>query len=384
LIDALAHEGEHVDDGRFTLDPAKAREKLRDYQLADPHGYLLLLVEAAWLAAVDPHAGKIEINPGTLTTVEFSGVTLEREQLTELFSAVLGGTSSLDAEPLRRARVLQLLGLAANNALALAPENITIEASDASGGRHRVEIGPKGALKIEPAKARRDACIRFCFHGRSFGVGRRDAERKLLDARCRATRLGVFVDGRRVSRGPKAIITAEPEQIMLDGREIGTAGYDLDDLDRPGLDWYVNRGVSHPLDAKGEPGAHAVVEVDLAMDLSRNQLSQGPELDAVRDAIRAARGRLDRPKPIEAAEHQHDIAKPTLYLLGACALLMTIGAGKWLALRSNRETPQTETRATREERCRMGSVSACDELLGDPRTSVEQRRALLDARNRSK
>ena len=49
LISDLRNEGEVVSEGRFTLDRDKAREKMRQFQLADPRAYVLELVQAAVL-----------------------------------------------------------------------------------------------------------------------------------------------------------------------------------------------------------------------------------------------------------------------------------------------------------------------------------------------
>ena len=49
LIAGLQSDAEFDSDGGFSLDREKAREKMRQFQLADPHRYVLLLVEAAVL-----------------------------------------------------------------------------------------------------------------------------------------------------------------------------------------------------------------------------------------------------------------------------------------------------------------------------------------------
>ena len=47
LVAALAAEGTLESRGQFTLDKAKAREKLQKFQLAEPERYVVLLAEAA-------------------------------------------------------------------------------------------------------------------------------------------------------------------------------------------------------------------------------------------------------------------------------------------------------------------------------------------------
>jgi hypothetical protein len=60
-----------IDEGAFTLDPAVALAKLRSHQLSDPHAYVLLLVEAAYLAAADPRATQVRIGLGPRPSSSF-------------------------------------------------------------------------------------------------------------------------------------------------------------------------------------------------------------------------------------------------------------------------------------------------------------------------
>jgi hypothetical protein len=288
LIADLANDGEHVDDGTFTLDAAGAVRKLREHQLGDPHGYLLLLVEAAWLAAEKLDRATVRIVPGQTTSISFSGISLEPDSLRELFQTALGRFDRLEGEALRRARVLQLLGLAANNALALEPKQITIDASNEHGECHRVSIDPSGTLTVEPGGSAPPCWVRFVFRGPLFPPGiwlfRMEKERKVLE-RCRYTRLAVLLDGDLISQQwyrPRSV------PVMLDGREIGcihSPGGGVTDT------WIVNRGIASTDPYCRWRGLEVVVEVDLPMDLSRAQLLQGAQLEAVRQAIRDAKTR---------------------------------------------------------------------------------------------
>jgi hypothetical protein len=299
LIKALAKQGEHVDDGAFTLDPAVALAKLREHQLTDPHGYVLLLVEAAWVAG-DSKLG-VRIDTAATTTIEFGGVTLEAAALRELFSAVLGGERKLAGEELRRMRVLQLLALAANNALALAPLVITIDARDASGKVWRARIDRKGALVLEPGPAIERGTVRFALHGGGlFELNRATTERNLVVERCRCSTFPIHVDGRRVSHGPGIAVRRGSElPIHLDGREIGLAGHNTNLRASP-THVAINRGVSVPIpEFSGPQGITTVVEVDLPMDLSRQKLLLGPELQAVQLAVLEVVARIDPPRVTE-------------------------------------------------------------------------------------
>jgi hypothetical protein len=301
LSDALADEGEHVDDGTFTLDAAGAFRKLREHQLADPHGYLLLLVEAAWLAAEQLDRGEVRIVPGQATTVSFSGVALEPGSLHGLFQAALGSFDRLEGEARRRARVLQLLGLAANNALALRPKQIIIETGDANGNGHRLSIDPSGATTVEPSGSAPPCWVRFTFSGALLTLGMRlgrmsavlwldrmATECQVLE-RCRYTRLAVLVDGDLISQRcdtDSAWDQPSSVPVMLDGREIGCIR-----SRSAARTWIVNRGIAINDPHCRWPGLQVIVEVDLPMDLARAQLLQGPQLEAVRQAIRDAQAR---------------------------------------------------------------------------------------------
>jgi hypothetical protein len=301
LIDALAKQGEHYDEGGFTMDPAVALAKLREHQLADLHGYVLLLVEAAWIAGDSEHG--VHINTGATTTAAFDGVTLEAAALRELFTAALASLHRVEGEELRRRRVLQLLALAANSALRLVPLAITIDARDASGKVWRARIDPSGELTVEPGPQLGHAAIRFSLQGGGLlGLGRPAAERNLLVERCRCSSFLIFVDGRRISHGPGILIRRGHQRpIRLDGREIGLAGHGADLL-APPTHIAVNRGVSVKIPGiPGPLGIVSVVEVDLPMDLSRQQLLLGPELEAVEQAIRKAVAKFSSPHYAESA-----------------------------------------------------------------------------------
>ena len=293
LIAALGSEGEYVDDGVFTLDAAKAQAKLREYQLLDPHGYLLLLVEAAWLATRDrgpDRRARIAIDTGATTRVVFDAISLPKQGLANLFGVAIGDATGLDGDP-TRTRVLQLLGLAANSALALEPREIWIEAQDEAGRMLRAKVGEAG-VEVEVRDVDPSPIHEVCFElrGHRLGMDRPAKEREVVSARCQHSKLEIRLDDQRVSRGWDADI--DPEQgpsgpVTLSGAVIGAAGY-CAGFDDPQA-FIVNRGVTvETLRPPGPAGLVAVVEVDLPMDLSRSQLQRGREYEAVERAIKAA------------------------------------------------------------------------------------------------
>jgi hypothetical protein len=60
LLAELEAGGQLIDTGSFTIDSQQARAKLREYLLADPHAYVLLLVEAAVLGGANT-SGSISV-----------------------------------------------------------------------------------------------------------------------------------------------------------------------------------------------------------------------------------------------------------------------------------------------------------------------------------
>ena len=116
LIEGLADQGEYVEDGRFTLDSTRALDKLRDYQLADPEAYILLVIEAAFVGSGGDTRVNIEL--GRTTSVEFAGLAIDAEALDQILASVFRKAKTEDPEVERAAKTLKLLALALNGALA--------------------------------------------------------------------------------------------------------------------------------------------------------------------------------------------------------------------------------------------------------------------------
>lgn len=123
LLADLRGDGER-DAGEFTLDPRQAAEKLRQFQLADPYHYVLLLAEAAFVAGC------------TFLIIRVSSreVTLEYDappaDLENLFALIFTTRQRPD---------LKALGLGLNAALRLSPQSLTVEC-----GSQRLHVEPQG------------------------------------------------------------------------------------------------------------------------------------------------------------------------------------------------------------------------------------------------
>ncbi|HVI01241.1 MAG TPA: hypothetical protein VM869_21135 [Enhygromyxa sp.] len=282
LIDALAQEGRFVDDGAFTLDPSKAREKLRAYQLVNAHAYILLLVESAAIAG----ASAIDISCGRASVAEFMGVSLTRAQLENVFTSVFLDTDALTGEAQAAARIQQLLGVAANAALSLGPERIEIENVDAEGRLNRMTITTDGAYACETVGEGPRGRTRFVVtDGRESD--RDDREVALIRERCRYASFAVNLYGQRMSAGPRrALLGLRTERVRLDdGSVIGLAGRRPEP--EPAKLLLVTRGVlAETITLEdGRSGFVAVVDVDLRKDLSQRGVLRGEPFDRVMRAV---------------------------------------------------------------------------------------------------
>ena len=292
LIAGLAGEGDFVADKRFSLDPHKAREKLRSYQLEDPHAYVLLVVEAAYLAG----DRSVDFSCGQTTQASFEGLSLTRSELENVFNAVFADTRALEGRARQVARFTQLLGIAANAALALGPSALEIENVDAQGQLNRLTILPDAEIRCEAEGEGPPSLTRFVFRGPREDQ-RDDREVELLRARCRYTEMVVNVYGRQISAGHRAaLLHIRTQRIKLDGQTIGRAGMTKAPAAKLLL---VTRGVlseTLPL-PKAAAGFVAVVESDLRKDLSQSAVIRDEAFARVLSAVEAIHASLTHRSP---------------------------------------------------------------------------------------
>ncbi|MDC0671575.1 hypothetical protein [Nannocystis radixulma] len=117
LIASLCAEGRVDSHGGFTLDRAKAREKLRTFQVAEPHRYVLHLVALAALRGAT--AIEFEIDSDDLWA-RFDGAPLTEQDFEDLYSSNFAAATT-DAE-----RARQQLAVGLNAALALNPRHVRV------------------------------------------------------------------------------------------------------------------------------------------------------------------------------------------------------------------------------------------------------------------
>ena len=211
LIQDLRSGGELDAQGGFTLDPQKAREKLRQFQLADPRSYVLLLVSAAVLSGATRVDFRIDADD---LYVRFDGVFTAAD-MDALYTSLFGSKDDPSARP------RQELALALNAAMALEPAFARIESADTSGVGVRSTIrpdlpdeidtevqglGPGTVVHIKDRFRTRNI-VRFVQRFR----GRID-EAVYLRERCRFSSVPITLDGRAISEGlhvPDALAKVE-------------------------------------------------------------------------------------------------------------------------------------------------------------------------------
>jgi hypothetical protein len=307
LLAKLREAGAVEAKGRFTLDSDKAREKLRQYQLADPHRYVLLLVEAMVLAG----ARKLEFQ------IDADDVRLRcfcrpfrHEQLDDLYASLFVELdASLDERERAHLRGLQQLAFALNSAMALNPRFIRVESIDADG---------QGVvLVLEPERPDRLERITGCEPGTRVhvrdrfrpgllveffrSVGGNVAEQQLLRKHCRWSPATIELDGRVIS-GPLEFDGeywfAEP--VVDNERTIGRAAIHL--VPTPGSG---QLGPAHvELLCNGVwvervelermiTGFAAIIDDDqLRRDVSQNQILRDAAFERVLAALRQSEAKL--------------------------------------------------------------------------------------------
>ncbi|MBX7079563.1 MAG: hypothetical protein K1X88_10280 [Nannocystaceae bacterium] len=198
VIAQLRDEATLAARGTFTLDRERAREKMRQFQLADPRRWILLLLRAAILRG----ATRVEISVARdLMVVRFDGPPLLRSDFEQLYASMF---SSID-EPQIEAR--RDLALSLNAALALAPEVLRVESGLGPAAVAFVMRPGQPDLIEDSARDTDEATtvVRVRFRpGTGPGpspAGRRGHEQQLLVDACRWSDTDIALDDERISHG---------------------------------------------------------------------------------------------------------------------------------------------------------------------------------------
>jgi hypothetical protein len=184
-------DGRSVEEGAFRLDLARAREKIKSFQLADPYEYVLELARAALAAGATDLDIQMDADDLRLT---FDGEPYTATELGGLFDHLFASDS-------RQAR-LRALALGLASALALRPKLLTVESGDGVEGA-RLEVHELDRLVVEPlpaARAPRGTRIhlreRWSWRVMREALGARNPEEPLLERACRLAPVPVRLNGR--------------------------------------------------------------------------------------------------------------------------------------------------------------------------------------------
>lgn len=202
ILEDLRQDGRVESTGRFTLDAAKAREKMKKYQLQDPHEYVLQVVECAVAAGASDLDLQVDADD---CRIRSSGWSLGQDQLQNLFSSLFG--ADRDAA----GRSLRALAISLNSALALDPAEVRLDSwSGTEGWTLFVDPGTERVerLPASPWPAGRAGVGLLVRRRRSWRVLGRflrglvalQPEAQAVCDRCRWAPLPITVNGRSIQQ----------------------------------------------------------------------------------------------------------------------------------------------------------------------------------------
>jgi len=243
LLGELRGDGVVDSTGRFTLDPEKARAKMRRFLCADPRRYILELVQAAVLRGASTI--DVELDADDMW-MRFDGRPFRAEELANLYGSLFASEQAGDDR-----RALRRLALGINAAMGMDPKHVRIRSRDVmmelhSDGADVIEVcaEPQAGTVIHVRKRPRPGIVLDFFRDR---LGRLGEERHLRE-RCAFSRIPISLDGEVISNGhlevPDALVS-----VPIEGPGcIGAAGYCLKSAAQLHL---LTDGVwisTHPLD----------------------------------------------------------------------------------------------------------------------------------------
>ncbi|MFV8755688.1 hypothetical protein ACNOYE_34485 [Nannocystaceae bacterium ST9] len=303
LIASLEAGAEIVDRGEFTIDATKARDKLRDYQLADPDAWVLLVVELATLLGAK--AVYFDYTEPRLTQIRFRSPGLAREELAEPLAGVFASTEAGRASERARRRAWQKLAIATNALLGRA-ERVEMTCLDDAGKGPRVrwagEAFELDELALDPEQSGNALLVGF--------ADERHVEREtaLLRRACRCSPILVMAGSEKLSQGWKAMFQSTrrrdddspaPEVPTFtirddDFRALGLAAK-LHSREPARVRIQTNAVFAEDIELEGlRKGFAAIVDLDLARDLSQSQVLRDEAFDRTIALVRAAHDQIHR------------------------------------------------------------------------------------------
>ncbi|MBC8074044.1 MAG: hypothetical protein IAG13_37335, partial [Deltaproteobacteria bacterium] len=220
LIAGLRGEGAVASRGQFTLDAEQAREKLRMFQLADPHRWIVLVVQA--LLARGAQRVDVAIDTDDVRVVA-DARAFSADELSDLPNVLLG--ENVVAPGLRE------LALGLNAALALDPRWLRLESVDGTHGvqleqrpgeRDRVEAIASAAPGVRVQVKRR---LGLGLVARFFRIGRASVrEHELLRRHCGFATAEIVLDGLRLPVIARDDDVTSWRELVVDGVVRGELG----------------------------------------------------------------------------------------------------------------------------------------------------------------
>lgn len=209
LIASLGAQGKLERQGAFALDAQKAREKMAQFQLSDPHHYVLELVQAAHLLGARALYFRIDIDEVELW---FEGEGLNDEDLAGLYVAAFERSD----EPKRQA--MRHLAIAINATRTLQLRELVVEGKG-PGYAAKLSVYDEREV-IEQGCSLEAPGLRFyarqrarLSHVREFFTPRHDpTEKYLLRERCGFASRPIVLNGQDIAMGMR--LPAEVEGIV--------------------------------------------------------------------------------------------------------------------------------------------------------------------------
>ncbi len=280
LIAGLAADGVQESEGKFSLDRDVARKKMREFQLKDPAGYVLELVQAAVIKGASKLTFDIDSDDMRL---EFDGDLFTTQDFDQLYGSLF--TSRTDANTRARRR----LAIGLNAAVGTEPKLIEVTSCGADAGvRLVLTPGEEDRIEtLEPDQGDYEQGNRIHVKSRlRHRLGGRNAEvRKQLETCSRYADPEIILNDERISGGATLVHAYGVTPLRGDGLS-GQCGF-TDRLGDRAEVRMVTDGVwisSYKL-PDAMPGLLAVVESSrLKKDLSQSEIVRD---DAWVDAIDA-------------------------------------------------------------------------------------------------
>jgi len=284
LVGALRDGAELDSAGSFSLDRDKARQKLREFRLPDPHRYVLLLVQLASLRGATEVRVDVDADD---VRVAFDGTPVTRRDLEELYGAMfIDGRSH---ELLAR----RCLAVALDTAKSLATQFVVFESGQPSGEGVRFTLTDDGERveDLDAAAAGTRIHVRDRWSSamvEEYFKARRGltAEAVALRRACALAEMAVFLNGERVSGG-LGLAEASGRVVSFDSPRVrGLVGFGAEF--RAAELIFVSHGVT--IERKSPPelpwGLLAVVDgSSLRTDLSLTRVLQDETYDEMLAAV---------------------------------------------------------------------------------------------------